>query len=55
VTKEEANKLANFVVITIEAEKPGVLQNLEYSLEIKDARIIYLPFNSTPGGLRPAL
>jgi len=55
VSKEEANKLANFVVITIEAEKPGVLQNLEYSLEIKDARIIYLPFNSTPNGLRTAL
>jgi len=55
LSKEEAMKLANFVIITIEAEKPGVLQNLEYDLEIKDARIIYLPFNSTASGLRPAL
>jgi hypothetical protein len=55
LSKEEAMKLANFVVITLEAEKPGVLQQLDYNLEIKDARIVYLPFNSTAGGLRPGL
>lgn len=54
LSKEEAMKLANFVVITLEAEKPGVLQQLDYALDIKDARIIYLPFNSTTTGLRPA-
>ena len=52
--KEEAVKLAHFVIITMEAEKPGVMQTLDYSLEVKDARIIYLPFNSTSSGLRPA-
>jgi hypothetical protein len=55
VTREEAVKLANFVVITLEAEKPGVLQELEYSLEVVDARIVYLPFSSTPQGLQPSL
>lgn len=54
VSKEEASKLANFVVITMEAEKPGVLQQLEYTLDVKDARIVYIPFNATPQGLRPA-
>ncbi len=55
LSKEEAVKLANFVVITLEAEKPGVLQQLDYNLDVKDARIVYLPFNSTAGGLIPAL
>jgi hypothetical protein len=53
--KEEAVKLAHFVIITIEAEKPGVLQTLDYTLDVKDARIIFLPFNSTADGLRPGL
>ncbi|HUL39963.1 MAG TPA: hypothetical protein VLU38_06710 [Methanomassiliicoccales archaeon] len=53
--KEEAMKLANFVIITLEAEKPGVLQQLDYDLDIRDARIVYLPFNSTSSGLVPAL
>jgi hypothetical protein len=53
--KEEAMKLAHFVIITMEADKPGVLQTLDYTLEAKDARIIYLPFNSTAGGLKPGL
>lgn len=52
--KEEAVKMAHFVIITLEAEKPGVMQTLEYTLEVKDARMIYLPFNSTASGLRPA-
>lgn len=55
VSKEEATRLANFVVITMEAEKPGVLQYLDYTLEVKDARIVYLPFNATSQGLMPAL
>jgi len=54
IRKEEAARLAHFVVITMEAEKPGTLQELEYSLEIKDARIVYLPFNATANGLMPS-
>jgi hypothetical protein len=53
--KEEASQLANFVVITLEAEKSGVLQFIDYSLEVKDSRIIYLPFTSGAQGLVPAL
>ncbi|MDH7508637.1 MAG: hypothetical protein QHH00_04470 [Methanomassiliicoccales archaeon] len=50
LTKEEAQELADFVVVTIEAEKPGVLQYLDYSLIVKDEKIIYLPFIKTPSG-----
>jgi len=50
MTKEEARELADFVVVTIEAEKPGVLQYLDYSLSVKDERIIYLPFTKTSSG-----
>ncbi|MBC7107513.1 MAG: hypothetical protein H5T41_01775 [Methanomassiliicoccales archaeon] len=50
LTKEEARELADFVVVTIEAEKPGVLQYLDYSLSVKDERIIYLPFVKTSSG-----
>jgi hypothetical protein len=54
IKREEAERLAHFVVITMEAEKPGILQDLEYSLEIKDARIVYLPFIASANGLMPS-
>ena len=50
----EALEMADFVVVTIEAEKPGVLQNLDYTLTVHDAKLIYLPFVSTQAGLVPA-
>lgn len=55
VTRKEAAELADFAVVTMEADQPGVLQNLDYSLKISDSKIVYLPFVMTPGGLNPAL
>jgi len=55
VRKEEAVKLADFVVVTMEAEKPGILQELQYSLQVKDARIVYLAFVSGSSGLVPSM
>jgi hypothetical protein len=54
VKQEEAMEMADFVVVTIEAEKPGVLQDLDYTLTVHDAKLVYLPFVSTPRGLVPA-
>lgn len=54
VKREEAMEMADFVIVTIEAEKPGVLQNLDYSLTVHDAKLVYLPFVSTQRGLVPA-
>lgn len=53
VSKEEAMKLADFVVVTMEAERPGTLQYLDYGLQVHDARLVYLPFVRTPSGLAP--
>ena len=53
--KQEAAKLADFVVVTMEAEQPGVLQRLDYSLTVNDTKLVYLPFIRTAGGLQPAL
>jgi hypothetical protein len=54
VKKEEALEMADFVVVTIEAEKPGVLQDLDYSLTVHDAKLVYMPFVSTQRGLLPS-
>jgi hypothetical protein len=54
VKQAEAMEMADFVVVTIEAEKPGVLQDLDYTLTVHDAKLVYLPFVSTQRGLIPA-
>jgi hypothetical protein len=54
-TRAEALELADFVVVTLEAEQPGILQQLDYTLQVSDAKLIYLPFLKTPNGLQPAL
>jgi hypothetical protein len=55
MTKEEALQVADFVFVTIEADKPGVMQTLDYTLDVQDARLVYLPFIwGQDGGLRPA-
>ncbi|HUT27739.1 MAG TPA: hypothetical protein VMW85_06825 [Methanomassiliicoccales archaeon] len=53
VPKEEAMKMADFVIVTMEAEKPGTLQYLDYQLQVHDARLIYLPFIKGEGGVVP--
>jgi hypothetical protein len=53
LSRPEAFEMADFVVVTLEAEKPGVLQTLDYTLTVNDARLVYLPFVSTPNGLMP--
>jgi hypothetical protein len=55
MSKKEAAELADFVVVTMEAEQPGVLQQLDYSLTVNDTKIIYLPYIRTASGLMPAL
>lgn len=52
--KDEAAEMADFVIVTMEAEEPGVLQRLNYTLEVKDARVVYLPFSKGPSGMAPA-
>lgn len=53
--KAEASELADFVIVTMEAEQPGVLQKLDYSLTVNDSKMVYLPFIAGAQGLVPAL
>ena len=55
MSKQEAAELADFVVVTMEAEQPGTLQRLDYSLTVNDTKMVYLPFIRTASGLMPAL
>jgi len=53
VSKEEAMQMADFVIVTMEADRPGVLQYLDYRLQVHDARLVYVPFVRGPSGLAP--
>jgi len=55
ITKKEASELADFIIVTIEAEQPGKLQYLDYLLTVNDAKMVYLPFVKTASGVVPAL
>ncbi len=55
MSREEAVELADFVIVTMEAEKPGVLQRLDYSLTVNSSKIVYLPFVMGQNGLASAL
>lgn len=55
VTKEEAKEMADFVVVSMEAEQPGVMQRLDYSLTVHDAKVVYLPYTLSQAGLVSAL
>jgi len=55
LTRKEAAELSDFVIVTMEAEQPGVLQNLDYTLTVNDTKLVYLPFIKTGAGLTLAL
>jgi hypothetical protein len=54
MTKKEAAELADFIVVTMEAEQPGVLQRLDYTLTVNDTKMVYIPFIRSAQGLMPA-
>ncbi|NLI73941.1 MAG: hypothetical protein GX369_04125 [Euryarchaeota archaeon] len=51
ISQEDAIELTDFVVMILEAENPGILQHLEYSLTVNEAKMIYLPFITGSSGL----
>jgi hypothetical protein len=52
---DEAKEMADFVVVTLEAEQPGTLQYLNYELTVQDSKLVYLPMVNGPSGPRLAL
>jgi len=55
MTRSEATEMADFIVVTLEAEQPGILQQLDYTLALNEAKIVYLPFMQGAGGLTPGM
>jgi len=58
VTVDElaARKLADFLVLSFEAEKPGVLQDIKYQVEVQRTKLVYLPFyQDAEGRWQPGL
>ncbi|UCC93059.1 MAG: hypothetical protein JSW25_10450 [Thermoplasmata archaeon] len=43
--EEEAKQMADFLILTFEAEKPGVLQQISYEVKVFDMALLYLPFD----------
>lgn len=54
VTVDMVDEMADFMFVTIEAEKPGVMQQLDYSIKVSSRKMLYLPYyrkgeNIVPG------
>ncbi len=52
LSQEEAVEMADFVAVTLEAEKPGKMQYLDYELKVQSSKLVYLPFEQGPNGLQ---
>ncbi|RLB67480.1 MAG: hypothetical protein DRH04_07925 [Deltaproteobacteria bacterium] len=44
ILRDEAGRLADFLVLTFEAERPGVMQSISYDLQIQSLILVYIPF-----------
>ncbi|HJJ36218.1 MAG TPA: hypothetical protein O0X27_03460 [Methanocorpusculum sp.] len=44
MNKNTARELTEFLYLRYETEKPGVLQVLRYNFDVKDAKIVYIPY-----------
>jgi hypothetical protein len=55
VEAEKAAALADFMILTFEAEKPGVLQSISYDVNVSSTALVYIPFLQGAKGLEPYL
>jgi hypothetical protein len=53
VTIDMTDEMADFLFVTIEAEKPGVLQSLTYDLKVLTKKLVYLPYYKKGNDLVP--
>ncbi len=52
MSMDDAKKMAEFLFITYEGEKPGILQRLDYIFKVEDVRVFYAPFYMVRGNLQ---
>lgn len=53
IEEGEAAALADFMILTFEAEKPGVLQEISFDVRVLGSSLIYFPFDRSRGALKP--
>jgi hypothetical protein len=51
----EAKQLADFLILTFEAEKPGVLQQISYEVKVFNMALLYVPFSRGGRSFQPLL
>jgi hypothetical protein len=55
-SKDDARKIAEFIFLSIEAEKSDTVRNIQYDIAVRDMRILGVPFYKQPNGkLRDAV
>ena len=55
-TKEDAKKIAEFIFLSIEAEKNDTVRNISYDIKVKKYNVLGVPFYKQPNGkLRDAV
>ena len=55
IDEVEAKQLADFLILTFEAEKPGVLQEISYEVKVFEMSVLYVPFDRGGGSFKPML
>lgn len=53
ISVDMVENMADFLFVTIEAEKPGVLQQLDYDLRVTSKKLLYLPYYRNGNDLVP--
>ena len=55
-SKYDARKIAEFIFLSIEAEKSDTLKDIDYNLDVKSIQVLGIPFYKQPDGkLRDAV
>jgi len=49
-SKEDARKLAEFIFLSIEAEKSDTIRNIQYQIDVKSTEMLGIPFYRLPNG-----
>jgi hypothetical protein len=49
-TKDDAKKMCDFILLTMEGEKSDTIKNIDYRIEVKSMEILGVPFYKQPNG-----
>lgn len=49
-TKEDAKKIAEFIFLSIEAEKSDTLKDIQYDMKVQSIQVLGVPFYKQPNG-----